>query len=54
MISKITLAFLQAVKENNNLERMNSNRDLYYMERDNFHDFARKLIEKTGKLDKNI
>lgn len=33
---------------------MNKNRDLYHMVRDDFHDFARKLIEKTSKLDKNI
>jgi len=54
MISKVTLAFLKAVKENNNLDRMNKNRDLYHMERDNFFDFAKKLIEKTCALDKNI
>ena len=54
MISKITFAFLKAVKENNNLEWMNKNRDLYRMERDNFFDFAKKLIEKTQKLDKNM
>lgn len=33
---------------------MNKNRDLYHMERDNFFDFAKKLIEKTSKLDTNI
>ena len=54
MISKITFAFLQAVKENNNLEWMNKNRDLYHMERDNFFDFAKKLIEATQKIDKNL
>ena len=54
MISKVTLAFLKAVKENNNLDWMNKNRDLYHMERDNFFDFAKKLIEKTCMLDKNI
>jgi len=54
MITPITFAFLKAVKENNNLEWMNKNRDLYHMVRDDFHDFARKLIEKTSKLDKNI
>ncbi len=54
MISKITFAFLNAVKENNNLEWMNKNRDLYHMERDNFFDFAKKLIEATKKIDKNI
>ena len=54
MITNITLAFLKAVKENNNLEWMNKNRDLYHMERDNFFDFAKKLIEKTCILDKNI
>ena len=54
MISKITFAFLKAVKENNNLDRMNKNRDLYHMERDNFFDFVKKLIEKVSKLDKNI
>lgn len=54
MITPITLAFLKAVKENNNLDRMNNNRDLYHMERDNFLDFSKKLIEKTIQLDKNI
>ncbi len=54
MISEITFAFLKAVKENNNLEWMNKNRDLYHMVRDNFHEFAKKLIEETGKVDKNI
>jgi len=54
MISKITFAFLKAVKENNNLEWMNKNRDLYHMERDNFFDFAKKLIEATQKIDKTI
>lgn len=33
---------------------MNKNRDLYHMERDNFFDFAKKLIEATQKIDKNI
>ena len=54
MITKITFAFLQAVKENNNLEWMNKNRDLYKMERDNFHAFVEKLIPQVQKLDKNI
>ncbi len=54
MINDITFAFLKAVKENNNLERMNKNRDLYYLVRDNFHEFAKKLIEETRKLDKRI
>lgn len=54
MITKVTLAFLKAVKENNNLEWMNKNRDLYKMERDNFHTFVEKLIPQVQKLDKNI
>ncbi len=54
MISQITFAFLKAVKENNNLERMNQNRDLYHMVRDDFFDFAKKLIEKINELDKSI
>lgn len=54
MISKITFAFLQAVKENNNLEWMNKNRDLYHMERDNFYVFVEKLILQVQKLDKSI
>jgi len=56
MITKITFAFLQTLKDkkNNNLEWMNKNRDLYHMERDNFHDFAKKLIEATQKIDKNL
>ena len=54
MITEITFAFLKAVKENNNLEWMNKNRDLYYLVRDNFHEFAKWLIEETSKLDKRI
>ena len=54
MITEVTFAFLKAVKENNNVEWMNKNRDLYYLVRDNFHEFAKQLIEKTSKLDKNI
>ncbi len=56
MITKITLAFLKAVKEkeNNNVARMDKNRDLYHMERDNFLNFSKELIAKTQKLDKNI
>ena len=54
MINKLTFAFLNAVKENNNLEWMNKNRDFYYMERDNFFEFAKQLIEATQKIDKSI
>lgn len=54
MITEVTFAFLKAVEENNNLEWMNKNRDLYYMVRDNFHEFVKKLIEETSKLDKRI
>ena len=54
MITKVTLAFLKAVKENNNLEWMNKNRDLYKMERDNFNAFVEKLIPQVQKIDKNI
>lgn len=54
MINDITFAFLKAVKENNNLDRMNKNRDLYYLVRDNFHQFAKQLIEETAKIDQRI
>ena len=54
MLSKITFAFLKAVKENNNLEWMNKNRDLYHMERDIFLWFSKELIEKISKMDKSI
>lgn len=54
MLSKITFAFLKAVKENNNLDWMNKNRDLYHMERDNFLWFSKELIEKISKMDKSI
>lgn len=33
---------------------MNKNRDLYHMERDNFLNFSKELIEKTRKFDKSI
>lgn len=54
MITEVTFAFLKAVKENNNLEWMNKNRDLYYLVRDNFWEFCKELIEKTNKLDTSI
>lgn len=54
MIDKVTFAFLKAVKENNNLERMNKNRDLYYLVRDGFWEFGKKLITETQKLDTHI
>jgi hypothetical protein len=54
MITEVTFAFLKAVEKNNNLEWMNKNRDLYYLVRDNFHEFAKQLIEETQKLDKHI
>ena len=54
MINEVTFAFLKAVKENNNLEWMNKNRDLYYLVRDNFHIFGKQLIEETRKIDPTI
>ncbi|MEI8091918.1 MAG: DUF2461 family protein [bacterium] len=54
MITPVTFAFLKAVKENNNVQRMHSNKDLYIMVRDNFWEFGTQLIETTRKLDKNI
>ncbi|MCX6823303.1 MAG: DUF2461 domain-containing protein [candidate division SR1 bacterium] len=54
MITPVTFAFLKAVKENNNVQRMHSNKDLYLMVRDNFREFGTKLIEETRKLDKSI
>ena len=54
MITPVTFAFLKAVKENNNVQRMHSNKDLYLMVRDNFWEFGTKLIEETRKLDKSI
>ena len=54
MITPVTFAFLKAVKENNNVQWMHSNRDLYLMVRDNFWEFGTKLIEETRKLDKSI
>lgn len=54
MINDVTLAFLKAVKANNNLEWMNQNRDLYHMQRDNFFDFVEKLIDATKTIDKNL
>ena len=40
MLSPITLKFLEAVKINNNTERMHKNRDLYLQERKRFTEFA--------------
>lgn len=54
MINNVSFAFLKAVKENNNVQWMHANRDLYILVRDRFFDFGKKLIAEVSKFDKHI
>ena len=54
MLSPITLKFLEAVKINNNTERMHRNRDLYLQERKRFTELVEHLIIDMQKLDPNL
>jgi uncharacterized protein (DUF2461 family) len=54
MLSPITLKFLEAVKINNNTERMHRNRDLYLQERKRFTELVEHLIIDMQKVDQNL
>ena len=54
MLSTITLKFLEAVKINNNTERMHRNRDLYLQERKRFTDLVEQLIIDMQKIDPSL
>jgi uncharacterized protein (DUF2461 family) len=54
MLSPITLKFLEAVKINNNTERMHRNRDLYLQERKRFTELVEHLIVDMQKIDPNL
>jgi len=54
MLSPITLKFLEAVKINNNTERMHRNRDLYLQERKRFTELVEHLIIDMQKIDPNL
>lgn len=54
MLSPITLKFLEAVKINNNTERMHKNRDLYLQERRRFSELVEHLIVDMQKIDPNL
>ena len=54
MLSPITLKFLEAVKINNNTERMHKNRDLYLQERKRFTELVEHLIVDMQKIDPNL
>ena len=54
MLSPITLKFLEAVKINNNTERMHKNRDLYLQERKRFTELVEHLIIDMQKIDLNL
>ena len=54
MLSLITLKFLEAVKINNNTERMHRNHDLYVQERRRFTEFVESLIIDMQKIDPNL
>ena len=51
MLSPITLKFLEAVKINNNTERMHRNHDLYVLERKRFTELVEHLIVDMQKID---
>lgn len=54
MLSPITLKFLEAVKINNNTERMHRNHDLYVQERNRFSDLVEHLLIDMQKIDPNL
>jgi len=54
MLSPITLKFLEAVKINNNTERMHRNHDLYAQERKRFTELVEHLITDMQKIDPNL
>ena len=54
MLSPITLKFLEAVKINNNTERMHKNHDLYVQERKRFTELVENLIIDMQKIDPNL
>ena len=54
MLSPITLKFLEAVKINNNTERMHRNHDLYVQERKRFTELVEHLIIDMQKIDPNL
>ena len=54
MLSPITLKFLEAVKINNNTERMHRNHDLYVQERKRFTELVEHLIVDMQKIDPNL
>ena len=54
MLSPITLKFLEAVKINNNTERMHRNQDLYVQERKRFTELVEHLIIDMQKIDPNL
>ena len=54
MLSPITLKFLEAVKINNNTERMHKNHDLYVQERKRFTELVEHLIVDMQKIDSNL
>ena len=54
MLSPITLKFLEAVKINNNTERMHKNHDLYVQERKRFTELVEHLIIDMQKIDPNL
>jgi hypothetical protein len=54
MLSPITLKFLEAVKINNNTERMHKNRDLYLQERKRFTELVEHLIIDMQKINPNL
>lgn len=54
MLSPITLKFLEAVKINNNTERMHKNHDLYVQERKRFTELIEHLLIDMQKIDPNL
>jgi uncharacterized protein (DUF2461 family) len=54
MLSPITLKFLEAVKINNNTERMHRNHDLYVQERNRFLQLVEQLLTDMQKIDSTL
>src|SRR5690606_9519288 len=53
-ISKSTLVFLKSLKENNNRERFNENKERYEKERVGFIKFSQLILSGLSQLDKTI
>ena len=51
---KKVIAFLRTLRENNNTEWFHAHRREYEEAKDSFSQFARRLIEETGRFDESV